>query len=155
MKIQLTVAAAFALSLIQFFPGNVQADDSPEAASLEAGRRFDLAQAGAASAPPVSGHIHYWQGMREDDSQNVVSKASLIRHARTPGHLVNALPPVALAGAGRWWGQALAGEHGRDNRLLTVTMTILLPIGLFMIASLAAAVVVDNLWDAVDDAGRR
>lgn len=99
-----------------------------------------------------TGHAHYSLGRHENDPDNLVSRAGLLRRAGAVGHLVNALPPAALLGAGRVWGETLAGEHGRDRRLGAVVATILLPVALLCVAGLALWTMADNLFDAVDDA---
>ena len=134
------------------------AEASPEEISIESGRKFDRGALPAAGSAPAGvnlaedfTHYHYSQGIKETDEENVVSSASLIKHAGAPGHLINAVPPVALVGAGKLWVEASNGERGDHAKFVTRTATVFLPVGVLMLAGLTLAVIVDNLWDAVED----
>lgn len=106
----------------------------------------------AAEGPSQRRHVHYSLGRSETDPDNAISRASLIRGAGVTGHLINVLPPAALAGSARFWGETLAGRHGKGRQKWSVLATIALPLAVAAVVVMAVMVVVDNLIDAVDDA---
>lgn len=138
--------------------------ESLEDLAVREGDRWDRAQVAAPApedspeatviAAPIDRprHAHYALGRHETDRDNQVGKASLIRGAGVSGHLINALPPAALAGTLGWWGHSLSGKYGEHNRSLTVMATALVPLGIIMIATMTVYVMVDNAVDAVSDA---
>lgn len=134
--------------------------ESLEDWAVREGARWDRTAAAApAPAEPVlaapiakPNHTHHSLGRHETDPDNQVSKASLIRGAGVSGHVINALPPAALAGTLGWWGNSLSGKYGEHNQSLATMATVLVPLGIIMIATMTVYVMVDNAVDAVSDA---
>lgn len=106
------------------------------------------AEAPAVAAPPRR-HAHYSLGRRENDEDNLISNASLIRGAGVSGHLINAAPPVALAGSAKLWIESAAGKHGEKSQEASLWLTLILPVA---IVALTVFVIIDNIIDAVSDA---
>lgn len=140
-------------------PARTPAPAPVAAASPVAGARPGAESAGRRGIAPVqppkppSGHVHYFRGVPETSPRdNIVSGAAAIRGAGAAGHLLNALPPLALYGAVRSWSEALAGERGEPARKATLAATIIVPLGAMMIGTLTLFVIMDNAWNAAEDA---
>lgn len=144
--------AAFWLLCASVSPARSELNESALNCLFDGGCE-NAAQAATVPAPALSvlprRHSHYSLGRHEDDKDNAVSKASLIRGAGVAGHLINALPPAALAGSAKMWWESVTGDYGKGPQQASLWASLILPVAL---VGMTIYVMVDNMIDAVSDA---